>query len=379
MTTDIARVACRFGSETFDVYADWRIAKLFEREFPDPRSDRSPSVVFRIHRTDCVPSVDSEVTESLGPQASHTQSHVSFSNRRCTFEMEFSHPLEVDVHLLRTKKMAIVHALPSWMQRMMTRKFVTADEQEYGYLIYSAVLWVLFLSGLRSSRLFLHASGFARRNSRVLLCGTGGVGKTSLSKYLLSLPDAKFLSDDIVTVSADGKVYANSMFIHWYPYNEGGRIRVGRHGYGGPQVLERMHWLARRSLFGPKGVCRRVSPFHVHGCDVAEAGGLPLTDIIWLDRDGTDRATLSEVDVREFAEAHLEVLRGELKSAFSFYTSAKSRGWAPLQAGLPIELADRVFELLAELAGNVRLRRFNVAEGRSAEYNAAQLLRGIDG
>ncbi len=374
MKTSSDQIAyCRFGSERFDVYSDTAICTLFKREFQDNDSSRSPDVIFRISRQG-----KTAFEESKKGPGECARSSVSYSNRYCDFDISFSSPIEVNVRLRRSKKMAMADRLPVIVQRLLTRKFNSVDEQEYGYLVYKAVLWILFLHNINAERLFLHASGFARGNRSVLLCGTGGVGKTSLSAKILAKKDTLFVSDDIVTVSPDGVAYANGMYVHAYPYNNLEGALPFQHARGFIALLNRCHWNIRKRLLGSKGACRRISPFELHQCDAADATGNELAGVVWLSRDGTNDSGLQEADASKFVEAHDEVLRDEVQSAFDFYATATRNGWNPLDDGMPGNLDQAVLERLRDLASQVSIWQFNVADNRSAAENADALLDELE-
>ena len=373
MHDESERVRCRFGSERFDVYSDPEICMHFEREFHDPDPSCDPDAVFTISRQGRRGSSAKENEE-----AGSNGEGIRYSNRKCDFVIRFGTPLKVDVALKRSAKMSLVSRLPVFAQRLLTRKFNSVDEQEYGYLVYKAVLWVLFLHSINSSRLFLHASGFVRDGRCVLLCGTGGVGKTSLSAKILAKKETLFVSDDIVTVSLRGVAYANGMYVHAYPYNNLETSLPFQSLKGSMAWLNRCHWNIRKVLLGPKGACRRISPFELHRCDAASATGNELAAIVWLSRDGSNESGIRRADGQEFAISHKDVLREEVQSAFDFYATATENGWDPGSNGMPVNLDKAILDGLNELTDRVPIWRFNVAENRSAEQNADALLGELE-
>lgn len=364
-------VHCQFGRERFDVHADSAIANMFADEFGTAENEKPAAIVFRIER--------GRLTSGREPPGSvrfddGDQSCVLFENRQCMFRIRFGKPIEVDVTLYRSIRMRALMKWPTLFQRCMTRKFNSADEQEYGYLVYKAVLWLLFLSALRAGRTFLHASGFERDGESYLLCGSGGVGKTSLSAMIFRGKGSRFVSDDIVSVDREARAYANGMFVHAYPYNNlENSLPFDRHG-AFISMIDRCHWTVRKKLFGGKGACRRLSPFVVYSCEPGSHDGSRLAAIVWLTRDGSRERRFEHIDPVRFADSHLLVLKDEMQSAFNFVSAAKAAGWRAEEVGFAGDLDEVVRTSLLAIAQHAPVYEFNVMTGCNASVNADCLL-----
>lgn len=67
--------------------------------------------------------------------------------------------------------------------------------------------------------ILLHASGLSCNDGAFVFCSYPGTGKTSLAFKLINNPNIKFISDEFVIVTQDGRVLPFLMPIAFYDYN----------------------------------------------------------------------------------------------------------------------------------------------------------------
>ncbi len=130
--------------------------------------------------------------------------------------------------------------------------------------------------------LFVHGSALAAPDGGgVVVGGTGGVGKTSLSLELARGSGYRFLADDMVGVDAHGVVHLNASWPKIYAYNVAGDPELERRLLDGRSALDRLHWIARRGT--PARVRRAIDPRALYG-PVAESA--PLRRVYLVFRTG---------------------------------------------------------------------------------------------
>jgi len=346
---------CRFGSVAFDVKADRELATLFAREFLDERRSQLPDAVLDF-----------------------TPSHIAspnYSNQTAAFRWWSGEPPRVEISLRPTKKMQLARTLPRTAQRLVTRKYLTAEEQQFSHVLYGTALWNLFLSGIRRSSIFLHASGVRLGARCILFCGIGGIGKTATSAHFIA-DGAEFVSDDFVTVNAEGVAFANRLRVHVYPRNAHDLAPPSDHGKR-RALLDRLHWAARARFLGLEEVCRRIDPITLYNCVIA----LPaqVTDFVLIYRDPDSRLSIVPISAEEFADANLCVLKTEMASVFSAFAHAAEalvNEW-----NVPANLTEYLLGVLYKIGTRARLHKMNMARfaGSSAAYQALRVALALDG
>jgi hypothetical protein len=358
---------CSFGGIGFQVHGDSKMVQYFRNEFRADRTGDS-AVDFFFHSD----------SQEFYAQALRSQTPLEFSNFIGDYSISFGERTIVAVLLKRTVKMMAGERMPAIIQRMMTKRFVTASEQLYLHVLYGAVIWMLFLVGMRDRKVILHASGYRSNGGAVLLSGPGGVGKTSLSGWLLRNEHRQFVADDYVVATINGQLYPNPMHIHVYPYNHAG-IDI-EHVLDSQAIgpLNHLHWKTRRLLLGRKGVCRRISPEALHGCqsDQSEAA-VDIDTIVMLSRAKGAPPTTEVGTAQQFAEEHLRVLKHEMRGAFRFCDHIRETGQPSSANGLPEDLETRVADLLYALGQRVSVKHFAMALEQPVEQNGSALVQAL--
>lgn len=370
------KIECVIGETRFDVYSDHVFLNLFSREFKAQISGIEPEVEFYISRPNAeeVKAIDAHWSQAGGTSGET----VPFSSPIADFKIRLGCPARVHISVKRTAKMKAGRALPRQLQRIFTARYMTADEQEYVHVLYDSILWIVFLIGLRAGRIFLHASGVEYNDMTVLLCGAGGVGKTTLSRCFLSgLLDGKvgFISDDLVQVGEKGVVAPNMMFAHLYPYNTGGSTALADSTVFQNSRVNRLHWDLRTRFFGEKSVCRRLDPRELYPKASFDQRSRDLSRIIWLAKSGDHQDLTQEHVAPAFASNHLQVLHKELRNAFHFYDQAREMGFDFETVGLPKDLDEAVESALHKLCEQVPVVIFCPDKNKAPMENARRLAK----
>ena len=350
----IEQTRYRFGSVAFDVKAERDLAALFAGEFLDDDQSQPPDAVLDF-----------------------TQSHIvspNYSNQTAAFRWWSGEPPRVAISLQPTMKMRLARWLPTTAQRLLTRKYLTADEQQFSHVLYGTTLWNLFLSAIRRSTIFLHASGVRLGARCILFCGIGGVGKTTTSAHFIA-DGAQFVSDDFVTVNTEGVAFANRLRIHVYPRTAHDFAPPTDHGKRRP-LLDRLHWAARARWLGIDDVCRRIDPVGVYNCAIASPA--QVTDFVLIYHDPDSPLSITPISAEEFADANLRVLNAEMPSVFGAFAHAAEalvNEW-----NIPANLTEHLLGVLCTIGSRARLHKMNMARfaGSPAAYEALRLALALD-
>jgi len=107
----------------------------------------------------------------------------------------------------------------------------------------------------------IHAAGYIFNGKTTLLAGTGGTGKTTLEMEMCLNKDASFVTDDIGIVDKEGFVYPNYNNPKIYGYNLVGKSNLKKIIFKQKSILNKIHWLLHKNIFGISKVRRKVSPF----------------------------------------------------------------------------------------------------------------------
>lgn len=158
-----------------------------------------------------------------------------------------------------TLKKQITEKLPRWLVRFANPLFATYWELQAGYLLYHVFMRVLYKVLLIHDACFVHAAAISDTSGNaVLICGSGGVGKTTSSAYFAS-KGWKIIADDFVIASKEGKLYDSHLPSHLYGYHAPIIKQLGlKNDTMFENWLDKLHWKIYSSLKGPDSVVRRI-------------------------------------------------------------------------------------------------------------------------
>jgi len=201
-----------------------------------------------------------------------------------------------------------------WGRKLLGRQY-SHPVEETGQYFHELVLIPSLMLFFSESIAPVHASALqAPSGGALMLCGTGGVGKTSLGLQLGWAHGYRFLADDITLLNADGLVWPNLAYPKIYGYNlvdDPGLQRVVFQGRG---IVDRLAWVARKSVRSPAGVRRRISPATLFPAGVADPARLER--VVFLFRQAVEAPVLEALSLEAAIQMAVRVLHTEYSSAF---------------------------------------------------------------
>lgn len=197
---------------------------------------------------------------------------------------------------------------------------------------YSLFWFVMHGVLLKKQSSFIHASALERNGRVMLLAGTGGCGKTSMTFRMLEDDKFSYLAEDFSILSADGDVFFNPKTLSIYASD----LR------GDPQLLvkyakrhltgaERRAWFRCRDGRGSNPM-RKVPPVHVLGEDRL-CHKAPLGVAFFLVRGNFDSINVQDLDSHDFVERSMNASYRELKTLSEIVAQGHAVG--SKEVGLP--------------------------------------------
>lgn len=176
----------------------------------------------------------------------------------------------------------------------------------------NSILFELVLTPVvffQSHLALIHSSGLAKKQKVILLGGSGGVGKTSLSMKLCSEGDYSFVNDDIAVVDKESNVYPNLAFPKIYGYNLVKNPEMRKKIFYDRTVIDRFFWQAKKMLCGKAKVRRKISPEKAYGKFISSP--TRLAEYYILERNGIERIEKKTVSVESATQQTLDIIRHE--------------------------------------------------------------------
>jgi len=214
-----------------------------------------------------------------------------------------------------TPKKYLARALPKWLFRFFNPLGASYWELQAGYLLYHIVLKVIQSALLKNEASFVHAAGLSNSfGNAVLICGRGGVGKTTTAAYFCSKGHWTIIADDFVILSQDGIVYGSHLPAHIYGYHMPILEQLGL------QVdklfkdwLDKLHWNIYSTLKSPAEVVRRVTlPEHL----MSPNGIIKMCFIVESARFDYKEASVQSITQEEAAYLALQYTLSEIQGIF---------------------------------------------------------------
>jgi len=160
-----------------------------------------------------------------------------------------------------TLRKYLAKAIPKWLFRFLNPLGASYWELQAGYLLYHIVLKEIQIALLKNNASFIHAAGLSNNfGNAVLICGRGGIGKTTTATYFVSRGPWKIIADDFVIVSHEGKMYGSHLPAHIYGYHIPIINQLGlRENKLFKGCLDKLQWNIYSVLKSPSWVVRRIS------------------------------------------------------------------------------------------------------------------------
>ena len=161
----------------------------------------------------------------------------------------------------------------------------------------------------------IHASGFSLDGITTLLGGTGGTGKTTLELEFCLLKNASFITDDIGIIDNQGFVYPNYNNPKIYGYNLIDNPPLKTIIFKGKSILDKLHWLLHKSVFGVSKVRRKMDPFTLY--NHVSTSKSKITRYSILSKDDIDKVEKHKVSLSDAIQMSLTVIATEYNYFFN--------------------------------------------------------------
>lgn len=206
--------------------------------------------------------------------------------------------LNVNLHF--TFKKGVIH----WLKKYKGMECSTVVE-EFVQVIHELILIpsVYFFSDLAP----IHASSVRVREKLYIFAGTGGVGKSSSMLSLSAEQNTFFMSDDIVVINKNGKVFPNFAWPKIYGYNcEGNNIeKLLLCGRG---LLDKIQFKIKKKL-NPAKVRRKIEPSRLYP-QVANAPVF-LDTLYYLVKEDVKEISVVDISLKQAVSMSIKVMTAE--------------------------------------------------------------------
>jgi hypothetical protein len=303
------------------VEGNGKIVNLFEREFEYfiKNGSENPDIIFNFSSNQ---NLDHEYYVTGDSKKSKEYFTFKIPSSADVNILLDNRLLKVDVKLIPSFKKKVGNILPQFY-KIANSKYASIEDMMYQGFIWDVLQPMLQICFLNHNRTFLHGSSLVDKSGNVaIFTGWGGSGKTSISSYIL-LNDIKgysFLSDDLSIIDVGGKVYYNPTYIHLYPYNMPSfpklELTLRNHQSG---LIDKIQWDVRKKLYGPKGVCRRVSPKDIYHNNLGESG--KLDKVFYFQRYSGDNIIIEKTSSELMSKLTSNVIYYEIKNWVNFLSA----------------------------------------------------------
>ena len=216
--------------------------------------------------------------------------------------------------------------IPTFVRRWRNWTFLTPREQR-AYSFINGVLESLLLFFGKNTSL-LHASVVEKSGCAICFPSTGGTGKTTLSLLLATRHGFRWMADDIALLTGDGRVSLYPRYIMMYPYNLQGLTTLSRTFFRRRNMLDRIHWMVKAQINGPKGVRRRVPPNMLFGERLVKTA--PISQVFFLVRCPVLGFQQEDVLPRRLADICTHVILAEYSHYINYLRYWEATGFAPI-------------------------------------------------
>jgi len=258
----------------------------------------NPDFVINIHKEE----IDSNIV-SINPKI-HIEIENGFKSlyRKISITFSKNKTIYADVSLEIQKK-----GFVTYLKKLNNIEYKSIDER-ISQILYELVLVpsVYF----DSDKILVHSSAFKNKNNKaVLIGGTGGVGKTSLEIELCMNRNHSFIADDISVVDLESNVYPNLSFPKIYSYNLENNKKLENYLFKDSGILDKFAWEFKKTLFGPAGVRRSISPLEAYG--QYQKNKIKLDKYYILFKKDVKKISIEKIDEKQASEMTLSIIQSE--------------------------------------------------------------------
>jgi len=326
----------RLGDTIVEIVGDHPVADLVRRELEPVSVNTSTSDIGFIITENPLPKIPANA-KCVGPVfALPDKAWIHFDSIGYRTLIAFNHhtmpSLDIQVQLLPYSHKNI----PTFVRRWRNWTYLTPWEQR-AYSFINGILESTLLFFSKSTSL-LHASVVEKEGCAICFPSTGGIGKTTVSLQLVVHHGFRWMADDIALIVEDGRVSLNPRYIMIYPYNLQGLSTLSRTFFRQRNLFDRIHWMIKASIRGPKGVRRRVPPEMLFGARLAKTAH--MGQIFFLARCPVLDFQLEDISPHKLAEMCTNIILAEYSYYVNYLYYWESTGFAPITVGdLRVRLA----------------------------------------
>ncbi len=196
------------------------------------------------------------------------------------------------------------------MEKFLLSYQFSTPEESIGQILHENILVPLtfFLKNIAP----IHGSSVLIDGKYFLIFGgTGGSGKSSI---LLALKNTCFISDDMLIVDENGKIYPNYSFPKIYAYNTIGNKKLERILMKNSTLLECINWTVRKKI-NPSKVRKRINPNLLWKiCKINDIkGGIYYV----LNKGYYEKIHLEEISMKKAIDLTLKIMQTEYSIFFN--------------------------------------------------------------
>lgn len=154
----------------------------------------------------------------------------------------------------------VAKMLPTFLMRFLNSLGASYWELQAGYFLYHFIINELENVLIANSCSLVHAAAFSDSlGTGILVCGSGGIGKTTTAAHFVSERSWKIIADDFVVLSKEGEAYDSHLPAHLYGYHSLILNQLGlKENVFFNNWIDKLHWKIY-NLFGVSKVVRRVA------------------------------------------------------------------------------------------------------------------------
>ncbi len=283
---------CRIGNVVFSFEGEARMAELIVGEFSDHIEDIDPKLRVDIKPVDDLNGISGDMTKSEKGRFYDTGYSVTLPKEKKQLS------ISIDKQVLSGG--LIGKGAKIWDWNYLTPKEIVAKN-----LIYDVLEPLAHGITVKEGTGFIHASAIARGKECALFTGEGGVGKTAMCLIASSM-GYDYLNDDLSLVDSEGICYHHPKRLQIYGYNLKDMQELKGRFFKGRGVMDRIQFVLRKIVFGPKKVRRRTPPKELFDRIKQSAR---ISKIFYLARG--DDLEIQKMEKGRFVESELNIIQKE--------------------------------------------------------------------
>lgn len=205
---------------------------------------------------------------------------------------------------LREEKNPILH----FLKKLNNIEFLSVNERLRQIINENVLLPAIYFF---DNIAILHSAAVADKNkSAIMVGGSGGIGKTSMSLRLCRTKDYIFAADDMCVIDSKANLYPNLAFPKIYAYNIRNDNCLQSLVRSNLSNVKRLLWQFKKSVLGADRVRISLSPEKLHGRYYAET--VKVSDYYMLNQN-SDTFDFETIEKQKAVKISLDIMDVEYK------------------------------------------------------------------